>query len=116
MHELPVVKSIFHIVLKHAKGSKATRVTSVNLEVGALSDLQTEWIQRYFNHLSCGTVAEGAKLNVDRVPAVFRCNRCRRSFEVSSLLEDELSCSRCHSKEVTLVSGGEYFVKNMEVR
>jgi hydrogenase nickel incorporation protein HypA/HybF len=89
---------------------------SVNLEIGALSDLQGEWVQRYFDHLSRGTVVEGAKLKINRVPAVFRCNRCQRSFEVESLLENELSCTRCRSREITLVSGREFHVKNMEVQ
>jgi Zn finger protein HypA/HybF involved in hydrogenase expression len=32
------------------------------------------------------------------------------------LLEDDLSCGHCHSREVTLVSGREYRVKNMEAQ
>jgi hydrogenase nickel incorporation protein HypA/HybF len=116
MHELPVTKSIFQIVLKHAEMGDVKRVISVNLEIGALSDLQTEWVQRYFDHLSRGTVVEGARLRIDRVPAVFHCNRCQQLFEINSLLEEDLSCERCHSREVTLVSGREYHVKNMEVQ
>ena len=116
MHELLVTKSIFQIVLKHAEMGDVKRVISVNLEIGALSDLQSEWVQRYFDRLSRGTVVEGAKLEIKRVPAVFRCNRCQRSFEINSLFEEDLSCEWCHSREVTLVSGREYHVKNMEVQ
>jgi len=116
MHELSVTKSIYQIVLKHAKSGNVERVISVNLEIGSLSDLQEEWVQRYFDHLSRGTIAEGAKLKINRVPAIFHCNRCQRSFEVESMLEDDLSCTLCHSREVILVSGREYQVKNMEVQ
>jgi hydrogenase nickel incorporation protein HypA/HybF len=116
MHELPVTQSIFQIVLEHAERGNVNRVISVNLEIGALSDLQEEWVQRYFDRLSRGTIAEGAKLRIVRVPAAFRCNRCQKSFEVGSLLEDDLSCKHCQSNEVTLVSGTEYLVKNMEVQ
>ncbi|MGW8179668.1 MAG: hydrogenase maturation nickel metallochaperone HypA [bacterium] len=116
MHELPVTKSIFQIVLKHAEMGNVKKVISVNLEIGALSDLQTEWVQRYFDHLSRGTVVEGAKLKIDRIPAVFHCSHCQRSFEISSLLEEDLSCRQCNSTQVTLVSGRKYHVKNMEVQ
>ena len=116
MHELPVTKSIFQIVLKHARMGNVSKVVAVNLEIGSLSDLQTEWVQRYFDHLSRGTIVEGAKLKINRVPAVFRCNHCQHSFEINSLLEEELSCRRCHSREVTLISGKAYHVKNMEVQ
>jgi len=116
MHELPVTKSIFQIVLKHATMGDVNRVLAVNLEIGSLSDLQTDWIQRYFDRLSQGTIVEGARLRIERVPAVFRCSRCQRSFAINSLLEEELSCRSCHSRVVTLVSGREYHVKNMEVQ
>jgi hydrogenase nickel incorporation protein HypA/HybF len=115
MHELYVTKSIFNIVLKHATAGNVSRVVSVNLEIGSLSDLQGEWLQRYFDKLSLGSIAEGAKLKITRAPAVFLCNPCRQSFEIFSLLEEELSCPHCQGKEVSLVSGKEYHVKNMEV-
>ena len=99
MHELQVTKGIHQIVLKHAIKNDVNRVLSVNLEIGALSDLQSEWIQRYFDRLSLGTVVEGAKLNIDRVPAVFHCNQCKGSFEIYSLLEEDLSCKQCQNKQ-----------------
>ena len=116
MHELIVTKGIHQIVQKHAIKGDVKRVLSVNLEIGALSDLQNEWVQRYFDRLSRGTVVQGAQLKITRVPAVFRCNQCQQSFEIDSLLVDELSCRRCHSREITLVSGREYRVKSMEVQ
>jgi hydrogenase nickel incorporation protein HypA/HybF len=115
MHELPAMKTIHEIVLKHAQAGNANRVLSVNLEIGALTDLQDEWIRRYFDHLSHGTVAEGAELVITRVPAVFRCSSCQGSFEVDAVVGDDLSCTQCESRAVTLVSGMAYQVKDMEV-
>ena len=116
MHELVVTKSIFQIVLKHAQINNVENVISVNLEIGALSDLQNEWVQRYFDRLSRGTVVEGAQLKIDRIPAVFRCNCCQHSFAVHSVLKEDLACGRCQSTSVTLVSGRAYRVKNMEAQ
>ena len=116
MHELPITKSIFQIVLKHARANDVEKVISVDLEIGALSDLQDEWIQRYFDRLSRGTVVEGAKLKTNRVPAVFRCNCCQEQFGVHSLLEEDLSCRQCNSRDVTLISGREYRVQSMEAQ
>jgi hydrogenase nickel incorporation protein HypA/HybF len=116
MHELIVTKSIQQIVLKHAKKRNVKKVLTVNLEIGALSDLQDEWIQRYFDRLSRGTVSEGAKLKINRMPASFQCNQCHHLFEIYSLLEDDLTCQKCHSRELSLVSGKEYHVKSMEAQ
>ena len=61
MHELPVTKSIYKIVRKHARKNWVRRVISENLEIGILSDLEQEWIQRYFDYLSKGTFHERTK-------------------------------------------------------
>jgi len=114
MHELPVTKSIYSIAWKYARKNRVKRVISINLEIGALSDLENVWIQRYFDHLSKGTIIEGARLNITRVPAVFRCNHCLHNFNIGSILLDELSCQYCHSKNINLISGKEYTVINME--
>ena len=115
MHELPVTKSIYKIVRKHARKNRVKRVISVNLEIGIISDLEQEWIQRYFDYLSKGTFLEGTRLNISRVPAVFRCNDCLKEFPVESLLAQDLSCIYCGSGNLSLISGKEYTIKNMEV-
>ena len=60
MHELPVTESILNIVLTHAKRNRARKVISIHLKIGELSDLENEWVQRYFDYLSKDTIAEGA--------------------------------------------------------
>jgi hydrogenase nickel incorporation protein HypA/HybF len=90
------------------------RVIAVDLEIGALSDLQPVWMQRYFDRLSRGTVVEGATLRANRVPAVFRCNACQARFEVESLQDVDLCCAHCQSAQVSLISGRAYHVKSME--
>jgi hydrogenase nickel incorporation protein HypA/HybF len=116
MHELPITKSIFQIVLTHAMMNRVERVIAVDLEIGPLSDLQAEWMQRYFDRLSRGTVVEGAILRTNRVPAVFRCNACQAQFEVCSLLDADLCCAQCHSGNVSLISERAYHVKSMEAQ
>ena len=61
MHELPITESILKIVLKHAETNSVRKVMSINLQIGKLSDLEDEWIQRYFDYLSKGTVARRGK-------------------------------------------------------
>jgi hydrogenase nickel incorporation protein HypA/HybF len=116
MHELPITASVFQIVLRHAKANGVRRVVRVSLEIGALSDLQGEWIQRYFDRLSQGTVVEGAQLVVSREPIVFRCRKCEYHFKAYSLVDADLSCAQCHSRDLSLVSGRQYQVKSMEVQ
>lgn len=114
MHELPVTQSILDIVVKHAEMNNVKRVHVVNLVIGAMTDLEDEWLQHYFDYLSRGTVAQGARLNIERVPGVVECRSCCQKIEVDKSMMGEIVCPRCGEKKFSLVSGREYYIKNME--
>ena len=116
MHELPITESILKVVLKHAAMNDALKVMAIHLKIGVLSELEDDWIQRYFDYLSKGTVAEGAKLVIERAPAKVQCNACSNSFEAETIRISELSCPACGEKGCTLLSGREYYIKEMEVQ
>jgi len=90
------------------------RVKTVRLKVGRLSDLEDEWIQRYFDYLSKGTVAEEARLEIERTPIIMQCNTCSRSYEAKATEMGDLICPACGGKGGTLISGREYTIKEME--
>jgi hydrogenase nickel incorporation protein HypA/HybF len=116
MHELPVTESILKIVLKHAQMNNVRQVVSIHLQIGKLSDLEDEWIQRYFDYLSKGTVVQGAKLKIERMPIRVQCNACSTSYEADASKLGELVCPNCKSNEGTVLSGREYYIKDMEVQ
>lgn len=115
MHELSVTESILNIVVKNALANKAEKVMVVHLRIGDLTDLVDEYIQHYFDYLSKGTVAEGARLNIERSPIVFQCNDCQSKFSVSLREIGKVICDQCKSSNVMFVSGREFFIKNIEV-
>ena len=115
MHELPVVNSIFNLCIKHAAANKANRILTIKLVVGEVSDLQDEWIQRYFDYLSKDTMAEGAQLTIERVPLVLRCKTCTESFHVNMRDGRQIECPHCKGNDLAYVSGREYRVESIEV-
>lgn len=115
MHELPVCESILKVALTHAAKNNVQKITAIHLQVGELSDLQDEWIQRYFDYLSKDSIAEGAQLKIERIPVVMQCEDCSESFQVDIKKVNEIICPGCKGKKNKLVSGREYFVKSMEV-
>ena len=114
MHELPVINSILKVVLKHAVDNNVTKVMAVNLQVGQLSDLEDKWMQQYFDHLSKGGIAEGAQLKIERIPVVMKCSDCNFSYTVDIKNDEAYSCPECKSQKYTMISGREYFIKNLE--
>jgi hydrogenase nickel incorporation protein HypA/HybF len=114
MHELPVINSILEVILKHAKANHVKKVHAINLVVGDLSDLEDEWMQRYFDYVSKGTVAEGARLKIERTPAVVSCTGCGHNFPVDKTRMEAAACPACGAQKFTLVSGRGYHIKDME--
>ncbi|HOX32709.1 MAG TPA: hydrogenase maturation nickel metallochaperone HypA [Spirochaetales bacterium] len=113
MHELAVVESVLDIALGHAAARGLTRIRSVGLQVSAASDLEEEWLARYFGYASGGTMAEGAKLRVERVPALLRCGSCSREYEVGREGLAAAACPACGSPRAELARPS-YFVTDME--
>jgi hydrogenase nickel incorporation protein HypA/HybF len=115
MHELPITESILKIVLKQAQANNVWKVRAIHLKVGRLSDLEDEWIQRYFDYLSKGTVAEGARIKIERTPIIMLCTACSASYEWEVSKIGDAICPACGGRSSTLLSGREYTIKEMEV-
>ncbi|MBU4000886.1 MAG: hydrogenase maturation nickel metallochaperone HypA [Proteobacteria bacterium] len=115
MHELPVTESILRVVLTYANQNNVQKVTTIHLEVGEMSDLEDEWMQRYFEYIAKDSIASEAKLNILRKPVVMQCEDCQESFQVDIRAAGEIVCPGCKGKNHRLVSGREYFVKSIEV-
>jgi hydrogenase nickel incorporation protein HypA/HybF len=114
MHELSVTQSILDISLDYARRNQANRILAVHLQVGEVTDFDDEWIQRYFDFVSKGTMAEGAKLRLTRIPAKLRCRACSAVFPLDRSTWNS-QCPSCGSKETELISGREFRVESLEV-
>ena len=115
MHELQVTESILDIVLRHAEANQVNKILSIQLKVGELSDLEDEWIQRYFDYLSKDSLAAGAKLKIERAPVVMECAECSHQYNIDIKQMNDIRCPECGGNENTFVSGREYYIKDMEV-
>lgn len=116
MHELPVIDKVLKIALAHAQKNNVSQVLAIHLRVGNLSDLESEWMQRYFDYLSKGTMAEGARLKIEWMPAVLRCNLCGESYQLPGRFLGDPVCPKCDGKDSRLLSGKEYLITNLEAR
>lgn len=88
---------------------------TIQLKVGEIRDLAEEWLQKYFDHLSRGTAADGAKIIVHKSPPILNCQICSYSFQVAvDQLNDSL-CPVCGSSSLILLSGREFVVEEIGV-
>ncbi|MEA5079819.1 MAG: hydrogenase maturation nickel metallochaperone HypA [Anaerolineaceae bacterium] len=116
MHELAVTKSILKLALDHTEQHGGHRVIAIHLAIGEMRNLEEDWIQRYFDHISKGTKAEGASIHVRKIPVLFECRKCGERFTANLQEDKKILCSRCDSFEYDLVNGRELIVEQLEVK
>jgi len=112
MHELGVTESIVNIALAKAGEAQAKKVLKINLVFGELSGFVPDCIQFYFDTLSKDTVAQGAALHFETVPAELRCRNCSTVFRPQDTL---WSCPKCGSQSVEVSRGRELYIESLEV-
>ena len=114
MHELSVTQSILEIALDYANRNQATKIIEIHLQIGEVTDFDDEWIQRYFDFVSKGTIAEGAKLRITRIPAQLQCQTCSFIFPLDRSTWNS-QCPSCQSKVTQLITGREFRIEALEV-
>lgn len=115
MHEMALVRNVVEVALKHAEESKAEHVDAVNLSIGYGRDVYDGLFYELFEHLTKGTLAEGAELNVTRVPATSQCSNCGLVYHVDFRNEATWHCRRCGSGNYEPRTGMEFRIDSIEV-
>ena len=108
MHEMAITRSVVDAVCEHAAGR---RVHSVRVEIGQLCAVVPDSMQFCFGLAAEGTVAAGARLDLDVQPGRARCRPCGGEFGLSDLV---LLCP-CGSFDVEVLSGRDMRILSMEV-
>ena len=112
MHELAVTHNLLEIALRHADRAGAQRVVQLNLVVGELASIVDDSVQFFWDIVSKDTIAEGAKLHIDRVPGSLQCQSCDHIFPLEGRL---YACPACGEKSVVVAAGDDFRLESIEV-
>jgi hydrogenase nickel incorporation protein HypA/HybF len=112
MHEVGIMSEAVRMAEDAAKNAGAERILKLRLRIGSLSGVVQESMQFAFDVVCDGTMAEGATLEVEPVPAVWWCATCRVEFESTDFLND---CPRCHNASGELRRGRELEIASVEL-
>jgi len=122
MHEYSISSSIMKTIIRSAENNNASKVISVNLEIGELTLLNSEQVEFWLRELFKGTIAQDAKIKIKTIRSRIKCLDCDYGGEMKS--EDDLlyhihspsfSCPECNSQNIEIVMGRECLIRNIEV-
>jgi hydrogenase nickel incorporation protein HypA/HybF len=112
MHEMSLAEGILQIVEDTARANAAAHVRVVLLEIGALSHVEEQALRFCFDAVTRGTVANGARLDVQATPGRAWCMPCGKSVALARLGE---ACPLCGGYQLHVTQGEEMKVKEVEV-
>jgi len=112
MHELSIAESIVDAVGRHEAVRGGRRVSRIGIRVGDTSGVNAEALAFCFDIATRGTFLEGAALDLERVPVVFRCEGCGREFEP---VDFDPRCPGCGAARGRLAGGDELALAYLEL-
>ncbi|MHA2005904.1 MAG: hydrogenase maturation nickel metallochaperone HypA [Promethearchaeota archaeon] len=122
MHEFSFAYNIFKVAEATAIKHNAKKISEVLLEIGELTLIVPELLQRSFEMATKGSIAEGAKLTIKILPGKIRCRDCNKDSVVSLNRNAELTglqlfeCSHCGSNNTEIIEGKKANVKNIKIQ
>jgi hydrogenase nickel incorporation protein HypA/HybF len=112
MHEVGIMENTLAMALKRAAEEGAHRIHRLTMRIGPLSGVVPEALEFAFDVLRRGTIAEGATLDVERVPIICFCSTCRFEFQPDDVF---CECPRCHNPSAMVHQGRELELASVEV-
>ncbi len=112
MHEHGVTEEILKNALHHAESAGAPKITEVYVVLGRLSNVTQDSVQFYWEVLSKGTAAEGARLHFRDISPEMECTDCGRRFCPGG---EETACPQCGATNARLVAGQEFYLEAIDV-
>jgi len=112
MHEVSIMAEAVRMAEETARTAGAGTVTGLKLRVGKLSGAVPEAMRFAFDVVCHGTLAAGAWLEIESVPAACWCATCQAEFECQDFLNE---CPRCHNLSGDLRRGRELDIAAVEL-
>jgi hydrogenase nickel incorporation protein HypA/HybF len=112
MHEMALAESVLAIVERAARQHAASRVTSVRLEIGALSHVAPDALRFCFEAVQRASIAEGAALAIERTPGRAWCMPCGRDVALDRL---GAPCPECGGYQLGVTRGDAMRVKDIGI-
>jgi hydrogenase nickel incorporation protein HypA/HybF len=110
MHEVALANDLVEQILSSVAGRGVARVLEVDLDVGAQRLVVPEALRMAFEAAARGTVAEGARLEIQEVAARAVCGSCGSEFRPGI---DCYLCPACGRADARIVEGNDIILQSL---
>ena len=112
MHEMSLCESILDIIEQQAQEQHYNRVSTVWLEIGALSSVEPEAMRFCFAAVMQGSIADNAQLEIVHIQGQAWCMQCRKNVVIQQRYD---TCPDCGSFQLQVNDGEQMRIKELEV-
>lgn len=102
MHELTLAERAVAIVERTAQAASACRVRRIRLAIGVLAHVDVETLQYCCELAARGTIAEGARIDVEICAGKAWCEDCERETDLARVGEP---CQACGGFRLRVTDG-----------
>ena len=112
MHEISIMTEAVRMAEEAVQAAGGQRITTLRLRIGTMSGAVPEAIRFAWDVVTEGTMAAGAQLEIESVPAASWCGRCQAEFPVAKSFSE---CPTCHQISHELRRGRELGIDFVEM-
>lgn len=110
MHEIGVLFEVVKTVERFAMEQNVQEIQTLILQIGELSSMVPDYLQKLYPAAVEGTILEGSNLEIEILTANGLCRECNKVFTIAS---NKGMCPNCHTRNWEMISGKEFYIKEI---
>ena len=92
--------------------AKSPQIRELHVKIGRLSGVEAHYLQNCYEVFRAGTVCENADLIIHTQEIVVKCKNCGFSGD---LAQNDFSCPRCKSSEISVIDGEDMYLMRLVI-
>lgn len=92
--------------------AKSPQIRELHVKIGRLSGVEAHYLQNCYEVFRTGTVCENADLIIHTQEIVVKCKNCGFSGD---LAQNDFSCPRCKSSEISVIDGEDMYLMRLVI-
>ena len=92
--------------------AKSPQIRELHIKIGRLSGVEAHYLQNCYEVFRAGTVCENADLVIHTQEIVVKCKNCGFSGD---LAQNDFSCPRCKSSEISVIDGEDMYLMRLVI-